>query len=158
MAGLLKFLTKALLAAKPAPVKKQARKPVPTTPPKSIITHSNDPLGALRANMDIMSGLQFCATMQPWIPLRVLTRHGEIFNAPRGSPPKITRAMNEGIWVPYMHGSPFPLGSMASSVGYIPADGGEFLIFLLAVRRIVEVDESVENRIRALSAELSRPQ
>lgn len=159
MAGLLKFLTKTLLAAaKPEPAKRQAGTSAPALKPKPRIMQSSDPLGALRDNADILSGLRFSATMQPRIPLRVLSRHGEVFNAPRGKPPKVAKAMHEGIWLPVLAGQLTFRGSVASSVGPIPSDGGTFLPFLIAIRHIVEADRPVEDRIRSLSAELGRPQ
>lgn len=153
MAGLLKFLGAALKSsAKPTPK-------IRTTPrPNSTVMRSSDPIGALRDNGDIFGGLVFCATMQPRIPLRVLSRHGEVFSAPRGKPPVIAKSLHEGNWIPVLHGQKSFYGSMSSSVGPIPANGGEFLRFLVAVRQIVEAASPVDDRIRVLSAELGRPQ
>lgn len=46
---------------------------------------------------------------------------------------------------------------MASAVGQILADGGEFLQFLIAVRQLVETDESATARRRTLKVELTKP-
>lgn len=153
MAGLLKFLGDVLNStAKPTSNAKTGRRG------KSTVMRSSAPLGALRDNGDILGGLVFSATMQPSIPLRVLERHGEAFSAARGKPPAIAKAMHEGIWIPVMQGQKSLRGSMASTVGPIPTDGGAFLPFLIAIRRIVEANSPVGERIHALSIELGRPQ
>ena len=114
---------------------------------------------------DIAKGWKFGATMQLRTPLRVLTRHGEIHEG-LTDPPAIGREQWEGYWTPLpkshvemgMPGVPEILMQhmMASSVGPIPIDGGEYLKFLMRVRAIVEVDSSIENRRTALREELRR--
>lgn len=116
-------------------------------------------------NSDILEGLQFCATMQQRTPLRVLIRHGEIFMDLPNDPPAIARAIWEGIWLPKPRSFhemgidlPEPLdGQMASSVGIIPADGGNYLKYLITIRKIVETANSIEDRIRDLIAEVTGP-
>jgi hypothetical protein len=116
-------------------------------------------------NSDIISGLQFCATMQLSTPLRVLLRHGELFSDLPNEPPQISRAMWEGIWT--AHGPSFrelgieldePPSLIASSIGLIPGDGGDYLKFLIAVREIVESANSIGDRMAALVHEVIRPQ
>ncbi|MGK5020760.1 DNA-directed RNA polymerase subunit alpha C-terminal domain-containing protein [Janthinobacterium sp. LB2P10] len=46
---------------------------------------------------------------------------------------------------------------MPSDVGRIPADGGEYLHFLLAVRQIVEPVTPINERVAELRAELTKP-
>lgn len=130
--------------------------------------------GAIRAecapagnypNCDIISGLRFCATMQLRTPLRVLLRHGEIFNDLPNEPPQIARAQWEGIWTTKTRSfrelgielDEPPPGHIASSIGPIPVDGGDYLKFLIAVREIVESANSVDERLKSLADEVSRP-
>jgi hypothetical protein len=111
---------------------------------------------------DIVGGLQFCATMQLRTPLRVLTRHGEIFTGLPGDPPVIAREQWEGTWITKMRtlremgidmDEPAN-GWIASNIGPIPADGGQYLQFLISVRRIVESVNSIDERIEKLKVEV----
>lgn len=112
-------------------------------------------------NADILSGMTFCATMQMRTPLRVLARHGEV-HAGRGEPPDIAREQWEGIWVPRLKTwaelgidlREAPTSTMASEVGQIPQDGGDYLKFLIAIRTVVEGDGSVAERRVCLNDEL----
>ncbi|MES2262090.1 MAG: hypothetical protein V4724_26515 [Pseudomonadota bacterium] len=118
---------------------------------------SNAPEAAWKANQDIIGGLKFVATMQLRIPLRVLSRHGEVHSDSRRKPPTIAQSPHEGIWIPLLHGQNEFYGTMASTIGPITSDGGEFLQFLLAVRRIVEQVAPINERVAELRAELTRP-
>lgn len=115
-------------------------------------------------NSDIISGLKFCATMQLRTPLRVLWRHGELFCDLPNEPPEIARATWEGIWTTYGPSfrelgidldEPSP-GQMASEIGPIPIDGGDYLKFLIAVREILESVNSIDDRLASLAAEVDR--
>ena len=115
---------------------------------------------------DIAKGWRFCATMQLRTPLRVLTRHGEIHNG-LTDPPPIAREQWEGYWLPVLKsnkelGIDLPEISLdntsASEIGQIPIDGGEFLNFLILIRKIVEADLSVEDRLMFLREELRKPE
>jgi hypothetical protein len=110
-----------------------------------------------QCSQDIVGSLRFCATMQPSVPLRVLSRHGELHGDIRKPPPAIARSPHEGCWTPMLKGQKSITGTMSSSVGYIPTNGGEFLVFLIAIREIVESPTTIEERVRVLSAELARP-
>lgn len=113
---------------------------------------------------DVVRGWKFGATMQLQTPLRVLERHGEISNG-LGDPPAIARDQSEGYWTPVLK-SNVELGmpnvpevsvnwkTMASDIGQIPIDGGQYLKFLLRVRGIVERHVPIEARKSALSEEL----
>lgn len=91
----------------------------------------------------------FCATMQLRTPLRVLLRHGEV--CPSGiEPPAIAEEMWQGIWIPTLEGMGL-WGTMSSQVGYIPASGGLFLQFLIAVREAIE--NSLEPDLKAARLE-----
>lgn len=118
-------------------------------------------------NVDLIEGWRFSATIQLQTPLRVLSRHGETHGG-FTDPPKIAHDRCEGHWVPVLK-SYKDLGidipevivdgkTTVSDIGQIPIDGGDYLKFLLKVRKIVEHTESVESRKVKLSAELSRPE
>ncbi len=139
------------------------RQPIGETAPPARSTRADLPQHSdAAANSDILAGYRFCATMQLRTPLRVITRHGEV-HAGLDDPPIIAREAWEGIWLPQTK-SWRDLGldlpelrptTMASDVGPIPADGGDYLAFLLAVRRIVEGRETISDRRSRLSGELS---
>lgn len=118
---------------------------------------------------DIFSGLEFSATMQLRTPLRVLSRHGEIHTHRTKKPPKIAMEMWEGIWLdklkPWselLQDSKFAArldeaerqnpGGMSSDIGTIRAE--DYLPFLIAVREIVELRDSIESRIKRLRDKL----
>jgi len=111
---------------------------------------------------DIAKGWEFSATIQLRTPLRVLSRHGEIHQG-LTKPPPIAHAMWEGCWMPLLKtfrelGIDIPEividGTMASDIGQIPRDGGDYLKFLLKVRSIVETYEAIEVREENLRTEL----
>jgi hypothetical protein len=129
---------------------------------KSAQEHSDYRMVTWRANQDIIVGLQFVATMNPWVPLRVLLRHGEVHSDITRPPPGIAHDGSEGIWICKVCSlrsmgidmdEPNP-GMMASTVGPIATDGGDFLKFLIVVRRIVESEQTVETRASRLDEEL----
>lgn len=114
---------------------------------------------------DLVKGFRFGATMQLRTPLRVLSRHGEVHHG-NGDPPMIAQETWEGYWLPVLKsnkelGIDVPEviwdGTMASDVGQIPRDGGDYLKFLLAVRGIVEDAGSVAARMDALRLEIKPP-
>ena len=116
--------------------------------------------------MELICGLRFCATMQLRTPLRVLLRHGELFSDLPNEPPQIARAMWEGIWIAQarsfrdlgIHLDEPLHGQIASEIGPIPIDGGDYLKFLIAVRGILESANSIDDRLASLVDEVSRPQ
>jgi hypothetical protein len=109
-------------------------------------------------NSDILEGFRFCAAMQMRMPVRVLARHGEVHQGPPDQLPEIAKGIWEGIWLPKLRtlrelGIPLdkpPEGAMASEIGPIPIDGGDFLPFLLAVRQAVECANPIAYRIEKL--------
>lgn len=107
-----------------------------------------------RANLDIVDEMMFCATMQLRIPLRVLKMHCARHQLANGDPPIF--AMHEGIWVGMLRGQKSLFGEMASDIGPIPTDGGNYLAFLKAVRGIVEDHESTTARMDRLQQELGK--
>jgi hypothetical protein len=104
-------------------------------------------------NDDIISGWRYCATLQLRTPLFVLQQHGRLVPATSGGPPELTPEMWHGIWIPGL-GEEFAYlsrgATMASEVGQIPADGGDYLPFLKAVRSISEGVGSVSYKEAAL--------
>jgi len=82
--------------------------------------------------------------MQLRTPLKWLRRHGEFHEGalPPTEPPPLSIA----CWMPVLHTfrdlgihlDEVPETTMASQIGQIPVDGGEFLLFLLEYRMIVE--------------------
>ncbi|MHB8771295.1 MAG: hypothetical protein ACYC7J_09875 [Syntrophales bacterium] len=124
---------------------------------KTVGQLQNEPLSAW-GNDDIITGLKFSATMQLRTPLRVLLRHGEIHTDRRKPPPKIADEGWEGVWVPKtktyrelgLDIDEPPEGTHASAAGQVKPS--EYLPFLVAVRRIVELSEPIENRIEKLRA------
>jgi hypothetical protein len=89
-------------------------------------------------------GYRFNATMALCTPLKVLEKHGEEHPGPVSALPQYSDGQ-DGLWQ-HRLGSWNELGDvakeienrMASAVGSIPRDGGEFLRFLKGFREIVE--------------------
>ena len=94
-------------------------------------------------------GMRFLATIQLRTPLRVLRRHGEIFKDRNLPAPEVTKSSWEGIWLPCVSSRPMG-GSMASDIGPIPADGGDYIPYLMFVRAILESEEPIEVRVGKL--------
>lgn len=107
-------------------------------------------------NDDIIGGYQYSATLQLRTPLFVLKNHGRFVPATPEGPPRVSDEMWHGIWVLALTDEFKFLdeGATASSeIGYVPADGGDFLPFLVAVRTITESPASAVNeKKRALKA------
>lgn len=116
---------------------------------------------------DISKGWVFGATIQLRTPLRVLLRHGEIHEG-LSDPPPIAKNQWEGFWTPLLktfremgidlNGTLSLDGTMASDVGQIPRNGGEYLTLLMGLREIVESDSAIEQRRQALRGELRKPE
>lgn len=116
------------------------------------------------ANRDILSGYRFYATVQLRTPLRVLRRHGEFHKGVDRPPPQIAGEMWEGIWIPVTHSwremgldLDEPSFTMASDIGPIPDNGGEYLKFLIAVRTAAEGSGGIEERRTAVAEVLCDP-
>jgi len=126
--------------------------------PKIITTieeSNNNQIDSWKANDDIVNGLIFIATLQLRTPLRVLLRHGEIHTDINKEPPKIAMEMWEGIWILKLKtyrelgiDIDDPQGPHASDVGQVMPD--DYLPFLIAIRKIVELNEPIEHRIKKL--------
>lgn len=115
--------------------------------------HRQDmPLG-LGGNEDIIKGWRFSATLQMRTPLAILREHNRLVPATPDGPPELTTEMWQGIWLPDLgsHWDFFDEGAtMASEVGAIPRDGGDYLPFLTAVRTISEGEASLPEKETAL--------
>lgn len=102
---------------------------------------------------DIITGWRFCATLQMRTPLAILREHNRLVPAGPDGPPQLTTEMWQGIWVPDT-GPEWDFlkegATMASEVGPIPRDGGDYLPFLTAVRTISEGEASLADKETAL--------
>jgi len=123
---------------------------------KTVGELQNEPLSAW-GNDDIITGLKFSATLQLRTPLRVLMRHGEIHTDPNTEPPKIAMEMWEGIWTTKTKtfrelgiDVDEPKGTHASHIG--PVLPEDYIPLLIAIRKIVELDEPIDSRIKKLRA------
>ncbi len=107
-------------------------------------------------NGDILRGYRFTATMQVRTPLKVLTQHGRIECKAAHKLPKIAKEEWQGLWVPEanswkelgINANEMPLGTMASQIGQIPRDGGDYLRFLIYVNNIKESKASQEEKYK----------
>ncbi|EOV4177768.1 DNA translocase FtsK [Yersinia enterocolitica] len=99
---------------------------------------------AFEPNGDIIVGYRFCATMQFRTPVNILKQHGRIDKKASWKIPKIAREEWQGIWIAETTNwrdigidiDEMPMGTMASELGQIPSDGGDFLRFMLFVKQI----------------------
>lgn len=106
---------------------------------------------------DTVVGYQFVATMQCRNSLSVLEQHGRIESLPPEILPKIIKEPWQGIWTPRTK-SWRDLGididempsNMASEIGYIPSDGGDYLRFLLVVKSIGAMDIDFREKLKLL--------
>lgn len=125
--------------------------------PNPIANHQSHAYVTQYEDDSITDGFTFCATMQLRTPLAVLEHHNEIFTGKQGKPP-IYGTYADGIWIPRVKTwrelgidlGEMDSSTMASAIGQIPEDGGDYLPFLKDVRRAIEADESIKNRIEAL--------
>jgi hypothetical protein len=96
------------------------------------------------SNDDILAGWLLSVTMQRRTPLAWLRRHGEFHEG--SDPPAEVVPMQHACWVPVTRSwrslgiemDEIPETTMASEVGQIPVNGGDFLPFLIEYRMIVE--------------------
>lgn len=123
---------------------------------KRFVVNSGNPQKAWIENGDIIIGLKFHATLQLCIPLRVLKRHGEVHLDKSKEPPKIAKELLEGIWIPQLRtfrelGLDIDELSESTTATYIgQINGSDYLPFLISIREILELEESIDNRIYKL--------
>jgi hypothetical protein len=109
-------------------------RPKPTPEPRALSIQE-----LARGNSDIVTGYKLSVTMSPSTPLKYLNRHGER----RTSIPEEEKLANSPylVWLPEVSDEFAFLergATMSSAVGYIPRDGGDFLPFLVELRKVVE--------------------
>ena len=108
---------------------------------------------------DVLEGWEFVATMNQHTPLWILEKHGESHPGPPEDLPEYG-GQEHGIWVPVTKGweelgieaDEVEGSMMASMVGQIPSDGGDFLPFLKETRRIVEGEGDEESKLEKVEA------
>jgi hypothetical protein len=96
------------------------------------------------SNDDVLAGWELSVTMQRRTPLAWLLRHRE-FHEGSNRPTEIV-PMQHACWVPVTRSwrslgidvDEMPETAMASEIGQIPVNGGNFLPFLIEYRMIVE--------------------
>jgi hypothetical protein len=101
------------------------------------------------ASDSFVDGLEFGATLQLRTPLRVLTKHREIHKDRESPPPNYAKEGWEGIWLPKIDSKFDALSegaTMASEIGPVPLDGGDYLPYLISVRTVVESELPIEER------------
>lgn len=98
------------------------------------------PEGSLTTDQ-VIYGYRFSATMQLRNALHVLEQHGRLERVDRSALPIVTNQDWQGGWLAKTHaiapGLETPEGQMASEIGPIEVDGGDYLRFMLLVRRIM---------------------
>ncbi|RDL17093.1 hypothetical protein D884_03156 [Pseudomonas sp. URMO17WK12:I10] len=104
-------------------------------------------------SVDGIEAYKFCATMQARNSLRVLQQHGRLESLPPEKLPKIAKHSWQGIWIPVTRlRRVFSVGAtMASEIGQIDADGGDYLRFLLTVKAIGSLRIPIAEKRRQLS-------
>ena len=126
--------------------------------------------------MDLIKHYQFIATLSLRTPLAILERHAETHPGPTEDLPRIA-SQQDGIWIPITKSWSELAGpkvsttvreqlralaartqeTMASDVGPVPEDGGDYLPFLKAFRAIVESSDTADNKRTAIKALASKP-
>ncbi len=111
---------------------------------------------------DLIKGWRFVVPMNLTTPLEFLLRHGEVSDTRKDEP------LAFGIWMPILKpweelGIRFKsidtVEKMASDIGLIPTDGGQFLPFLIKYRQIVESDtERVDTLTKLAELEQHYPE
>lgn len=153
--GIIRLLIKAFFGGAKKKTQKDKRKVKSSAKIFTTTEESqNNKVNAWRENDDIIKGMEFCATMQLRTPLRVLLRHGEIHSNINTEPPKIAKEMWEGIWILQsktwremgINMVEMPESTMASDIGQVKE--GDYLPFLITIRKIVELNDSIESRIK----------
>jgi hypothetical protein len=113
------------------------------------------PLGDVVAHCFVAEkivGYWFCARVQLETPLAVLEQHGTFHPGPPLQLPEYGSA-KEGMWLPLSQATKLQLPPYVDSdIGPIPSDGGDYLRFVKAFRRIIEAKTSVDVTIAQLNA------
>jgi hypothetical protein len=101
---------------------------------------------------DVLSHLEFTATMQLRTPLEILNHHGSTCPADGRTPP-FQVSMADGVWLPVVDEAFSILrtgATIASDIGPIPYDDKEYLTFLATIRSVVEQASELSARRNGL--------
>lgn len=109
----------------------------------------------------IIQGYRFSVTMSLRTPAYILKMHGRA--VPKDDPLlSLPIRQDQGVWLaeapPIFIGGKeikFQGSAMASEIGPIPTDGGEYLRFLLCIRAIAEGEKSIDAKLLLLRKEMS---
>lgn len=115
---------------------------------------------AILADETVIYGFRFSATMQRRNTLRVLRMHGRIERKNQSKLPAIIKENWQGIWLPktkswHELGLPIdemPTGTMASEIGPISVDGGDYLRFMLLEKAICSSRIMIATKERLITA------
>ncbi len=129
-----------------------------TTLPQAETSAAND-AGRQGIWLDAIDEYIFRARFQLGTPLAALLFHDKRHLSIGDLPPEVTPGNRHGQWQAQLamldDSDPAPRPALApSAVGPIAMDGGDFLPFLISIRRAVEADGTIASRITLLRAEL----
>jgi hypothetical protein len=144
---ILANLSRILLGSKGNTLKKEQPAIIADSGDKKKVGELQDKEMSAWGNSDIIKCLRFCATMQLRNPLRILLRHDEVHSDQNTAPPIIALEGWEGIWTAQVTKTPMQT-HIASDAGPILAK--DYLPYLIAIREVVEIDDSIEHRIEQL--------
>lgn len=132
---------------------------------KVLILNSSSPFEYLVSNQkskikpgdveysDILDGYRFSATISMNTPTSVLCQHGREEKLPAHRLPKVVKNDLHGFWIPRIRPASEignfardVKGGMASELGTIPSDGGDYLRFLIFMHQIIKDDIDDEER------------
>lgn len=131
-------------------VSRQAQEP-------ATFTGRNDMTMLDDLDPEIVAGWEYSATLQLRTPLAILRQHNRFVPLSAGAPPQLSKEMWHGIWVVKVVDDDLSQllsqgRTMASEVGPVPSDGGDYLAFLIGVREISEGPVSPADKEIALRA------
>lgn len=146
--SILASLSRFLLGSKGNTLKQEQPAIIPDAGNTKTVGELQDKPMSSWGNSDIIECLRFSATLQLRNSLRILLRHDEIHSDPNTAPPIIALEGWEGIWMASVNRKPFQ-GYIASHAG--PVLAKDYLPFLIAIRQVVEAQDSIERRVENLS-------
>lgn len=113
-------------------------------------------------NDDIISGLEFHATLQLRTPLEVLIHHGEVFSRKEGRPPQYAKEAWQGVWTHKLKSwseidpdlgwsDESPMCSVATEIGGLePDEQKQYLDFLIKFHTISESESTADEKIKQI--------
>lgn len=106
----------------------------------------------------VIYGSRFVATMQFRTPLKVLEQHGRIERCNTHELPRIVQDNWQGIWTvkatslrEFGIDIDFSVGEMASEIGPVPNDGGDFLRCMILLKRIARCNSTIVEKSELMS-------